>query len=320
MNERWHPALAARLHLLDGIESWTNLTEEQKERQAAWDAPYGEPEATVMRVADRSLPGPNGEIGVRIYAPVEAGTDRPGLVWLHGGGFVFGDLDMPEADQVSRGVVARSGAVVVSVDYRLAVDGVHFPVPHDDVVAAYRWTRQHAAELGVDPARIAIGGGSAGANLAAGAALHLRDDGAAPWQVFLAYPVVHPVLPKPSPELAACLAIAPRPLVIGADQPDDDGLGWVNENYLGGPLAGATPYAYAGLADSLAGYPPTLIENDEFDSLRSSGEAFAAALARDGVEVEQHCVRGVPHGHLNTVGFGPAQETVARFAARLQRR
>lgn len=318
MNERWHPALAARLHLLDGMESWTDLTEEQEVRHVAWDAPHGEPDTTPMNVENRSIPGPHGEIGVRIYSPLEAGTDRPALVWLHGGGFVFGDLDMPEGDQVSRGVVARSGAVVVSVDYRLALDGVHFPVPHDDVVAAFRWTREHAAELGIDPDRIAIGGGSAGANLAAGAALHLRDDGEAPWQALLAYPVVHPILPKPSEELAECLAMAPKVLIIGADEPFDGGPS-LNENYLGGPISTATPYAYAALAESLAGFPPTLIENDEFDSLRSSGEAFAEALARDGVEVEQHCVRGVPHGHLNTIGFEPALETIGRFAARLQR-
>lgn len=315
----WHPDLAARLHLLDGMTSWMDLDEEQRARQAAWDAPHGEPESTPMQIDDRRIPGPHGEIGVRIYGPVEPGTDRPGLVWLHGGAFIFGDLDMPEADEVSKGVVARSGAVVVSVDYRLAVDGVHFPVPHDDVVAAYRWTRDHASELGIDATKIAIGGGSAGANLAAGAALHLCDDGEAPWQVFLAYPVLHPILPKPSEELTAALAQAPKVLLMGAEHREDDEIGWINENYLGGPLAMATPYAYPGLAESLVGYPRTLIENDEFDGLRSSGEAFAEALARDGVEVEQLCVRGVPHGHLNRVGFGPAKETVARFAARLNR-
>ncbi|MFZ0530003.1 MAG: alpha/beta hydrolase [Propionicimonas sp.] len=315
MNDRWHPEIAARLPLLDGIGSWMDdLDADQRARQAAWDAPHGEPETGPVLVEDRRIPGPHGDIPVRVYRPASPGADRAALVWLHGGAFMFGDLDMPEADQVSRGIVARADAVVVSVDYRLALNGVHFPVPHDDVMAAFRWTRAQAEELGIDPARVAIGGGSAGGNLAAGAALHLRDLGETPWQALLAYPLVHPVLPEPSADLAECLAMTPPALTF-----DAQASRWINECYLGGPVETAGPYAFAGLADSLAGFPPTCIENDEFDNLRSSGEAFAVALVRDGVEVEQRCVRGVPHGHLNRIGFGPAHDTLDVFAARLRR-
>ena len=102
----------------------------------------------------------------------------------------------PEADHTSREICARSGAVVVSVDYRLAVEGVHYPVPNDDVVAAVRWAREHAAGLGADAERMTIGGGSAGANLIAGAVLRLRDEGdPLPRAVILIYPLVHPELP-----------------------------------------------------------------------------------------------------------------------------
>ncbi|MEI5582901.1 MULTISPECIES: alpha/beta hydrolase [unclassified Agromyces] len=111
---------------------------------------------------------------VRVY-PVDAAAPRPapGLVWAHGGGFVAGDLDMPEADSVARAVAAR-GIGVVSIDYRLAVDdAARYPAGSDDVLAAWRWTVEHAAELRLDPARLVIGGASAGANLVTGAVLRL---------------------------------------------------------------------------------------------------------------------------------------------------
>src|SRR4051794_17839471 len=130
------------------------------------------PAVTVDSVA---VDGPHGPIPVRVYTS-GTGSDRPSLVWMHGGAFVMGDLDMPEADRTAREVADRAGAVVVSVDYRLAVGGVHYPVPLDDVVAVVRWVRDHPAELGLDPARIAVGGASAGANLATGAVLRLRDE------------------------------------------------------------------------------------------------------------------------------------------------
>src|SRR4051794_5122589 len=147
---------------------------------------------------------------MRVYTPAGDGIARPCLVWAHGGGFVGGDLDMREADWVAREICARAGAVVVSVDYRLAVDGVCYPVPHDDVVAAVAWVRDTAADLGIDAGRISIGGASAGGNLTAGAALKLRDrDGWVPATLLLAYPALHAAVPPPSPALAAKLAELP---------------------------------------------------------------------------------------------------------------
>jgi acetyl esterase/lipase len=110
--------------------------------------------------------GPHGPVPVRIYAP-DSSSGAPCLVWMHGGGFIGGHLDMPEADWVAREMVTRAGIVVVSVDYRLCTGGVAYPVPHDDVVAAMRWVRGNAAALGADGGRISIGGASAGATLAA---------------------------------------------------------------------------------------------------------------------------------------------------------
>ncbi len=114
---------------------------------------------------------------VRVYpasmpADVATAHPTPALVWAHGGGFVAGDLDMPEADWVARSLAAR-GVTVVSIDYRLASDGWRYPTPSNDVLAAWTWTLANTADLGIDPARVSLGGASAGANLVAGAVLRL---------------------------------------------------------------------------------------------------------------------------------------------------
>ena len=292
----------------------------------AWSAPFGDPEETRSTVEDRRIEGPHGPVPLRIYrpepgwvAPFPSPDDdgrRAGLVWYHGGAFVAGDLDMPEADAVARGLVTRTGATVVSVLYRLCNDGAtHHPVPHDDACAAFRWTAAHAAGLGIDPARLAVGGASAGGCLAAGVALRGRDDGAAPWQALLAYPVVHAEhWPASSEELAARLEEMPQVLRFPADV-----VTVMNANLLGGPVRDVPVYAFPGEAADLGGYPPTYIENCENDDLRASGEAFARRLAAAGADVECVTCAGVPHGHLNAVGSPLTARSLDRFAARLAR-
>ena len=201
---------------------------------------------------------------------------------------------MREADWTAREISARAGAVVVSVDYRLAVGGVHYPVPHDDTVAAVAWVRDKASTWGIDPSRLSVGGASAGGNLVAGAALRLRDrDGWTPAALLLVYPVLHAEVPAPSTTLAAALAALPpffhRP--PGEGDP-------LSENYLGGPLSSADGYAFPAGA-VLDGLGPTVVINAEYDHLRASGEAFVAALALAGVDVRQVMVRGLLHGFLN---------------------
>ena len=296
----------------------------------AFNAPFGEAEETRATAEDREVDGPHGPVPVRVYRPEPglrppppspaAGGLRAGLVWYHGGAFIGGDLDMPEADAVARGLATRTGATIVSVAYRLCNDGLtHHPVPHDDAWAAYLWTREHAAELGIDPGRLAVGGASAGANLAAGVALRGRDDGAAPWQALLAYPVVHAEhWPAPSGELAARLADMPQILRFPTDI-----MALINENYLGGPVRDAPPCAFVGdgngTAADLTSYPPAYIENCENDDLRASGEAFARQLSEAGADVEVVTAAGVPHGHLNAVGSPLTSRSLDRFAARLAR-
>ncbi|MCA0295057.1 MAG: alpha/beta hydrolase [Actinobacteria bacterium] len=311
----FHPLYQARLHLLEGVPGpGAADTPETLRRRRAFDAPFGAPELPRVRTEERDVPGPNGPVRIRIYRARTA-TDEPapGLVWIHGGAFMYNDLDVPEADHFARHVAHRTGTVVVSVAYRLCDGTVHFPVPHDDCYAAYTWTVQHADELGIDPARLAIGGGSAGGNLAASVALHASEVGQRPWQMLLAYPVLHAELPPASAELRAALAQTPDAMRFTPESSVD-----INEHVMGKPIGAATPYDFPALAHDPSRFPPAYIENSEFDELRASGEAFADLLISAGVDVEQVTAKGVPHGHLNAVGSPMLAEAYDRFAARLQ--
>jgi acetyl esterase/lipase len=307
-----HSSQAAKFHLLEGIESFEQGFADPVTR-ARLDEFMSIPDAPgplAVDVRETEAPGPHGPVPVRIYSPVGGGSDQPGFIWLHGGAFRFGDLDMPEADWTARQVCERAGAVVVSVDYRLCVGGVTYPVPHDDVVAAARWVRESAADLGVDPERISLGGASAGGNLAAGAALRLRDDdGWVPAALLLAYTTLHAVVPPPSPSLAPLLDEIPRLLRF---LPED--RRGITENYLGGPASRADGYAMPAGA-VLEGLCPVLLLNSEYDDLRASAEVFAGQLAVAGVDVRQVLVRGMLHGFLNLhAGIEPVDDALTLMA------
>jgi acetyl esterase len=273
-----------------------------------------EPPSSV-RVHDDVVAGPHGPVPVRVYRPLDDEKARAAVVWLHGGGWMAGDLDMPEADHTSRWLAAEAGVVVVSVAYRLAVDGVHFPVPNDDVVAAFRWVVAQADELGVDAGSVFLGGASAGGNLAAGVAMRLRDDGAAaPTGLVLVYPLVHPELPPFATPVEEQLAQIPA--VLRFPQPL---VNLLVENFLGGPVQEAEAYAFAALG-KLEGLPPTLLLVSEYDDLRSSGEAFAEGLRGAGVAVELVCERGVPHGHLNLPRLNGTRNSLTRICSWLRSR
>ncbi|WP_164983911.1 alpha/beta hydrolase fold domain-containing protein [Cellulomonas endophytica] len=311
---RLDPVLAERLPLLDGLGR-TELPRPAEElaRLAAWSAPVPGYAPPAVPTEDRRVEGPHGDVPVRVYRPVDAaGAPTPpvrGVVWLHGGGFAAGTLDWPEGDVVARELCARAGAVVVSVDYRLASDTVAFPVPHDDVHAAWSWAVDPASGLAPGGTRWSLGGASAGGNLALGVAQRLRDEaGGAPAALLLAYPWLHDVLPEPGPDLAAALAALPDVLRFTPEQCRD-----MNDRYLGGHPA-TTPYAMPALGE-VGGLPPALVVLDEHDDLRPSGELVAAAMAEAGGEVEVVVEPGTPHGHLNVAGLPAALDSLGRCAA-----
>ncbi|WP_374100721.1 alpha/beta hydrolase [Naasia sp. SYSU D00057] len=276
-------------------------------------------EVGALEVVDRELDGPHGPLRVRTYVQ----ADNPplaGFVWVHGGAFAFGDLDMPEADWVARRIAA-SGIPVVSVDYQLAgtsgfpadagvepKDGVLFPVASEEVSFAFEWAAR-SGEFGVPEGSWSLGGASAGANLSAGAALRLRDEGRAqPRSLVLAYPLVHAELPPHRPELAEKIAALPSP-----DFPPEAVLA-INVNYVGDPAVLASPYAFAGTQD-LHRLPPVFILNSDADSLRSSGELFASELAAAGVDLLLIREDDTRHGHLNEPGTLGAVRSIERLVA-----
>ncbi len=277
--------------------------------QTPEEASYRAP-ATVA-TQDITVSHESGSFDIRTYMPTTTTTGRPLMVWCHGGGWAAGDLEGPEADATSREVAVRADAAVISVDYRLARGGVHYPIPLQDVVAAYLWAREHAEDLGADPERITLAGASAGGNLAAGAALWLRDHGIPmPARLALAYPTLHPVLPPASAELRTKLDRLSR--VASAEK---EVLTPMIENYLGGPVEDAAPYAMPGVSGDLTGLPPTYIFNSEYDGLRASAERFAHQLAEAGSFVALETLADVAHGHFARPGLAQSRTSHRDLAA-----
>jgi acetyl esterase len=331
------PELAGLMEHVAGVGSFADLLADPDgmQRLEAFSGallPYSPPDVPVRSV---EAPGPNGPVTIRAYGPVPeraqgpAGSDDgvPGLVWLHGGGFAGGSLDMREADQVAREIAQRTGGVVFSVDYRLARDGVHFPVPHEDALAAWLWATAHAGDFGVAPGRLCLGGASAGANLAVGAGMYLKDAGEPmPAKLLLAYPFLHADLPHAGDAASVSseeafdetgndgvLAALPRILRFTAD----DCRGMV-ENYIGGPAGMASSYAMPGHADPL-GLPPAAVLASEYDDLRPSAELFVKGLRQSGIAVEYRLEQGATHGYLNhSAALGIVRQGLSFLAAELQ--
>ncbi|MFD5224476.1 alpha/beta hydrolase [Microbacterium sp. NPDC058342] len=252
---------------------------------------------------------------VRVYPAGAGPLAGSALLWAHGGGFVQGDLDMPEADAVSRAFAER-GAAVASVDYRLVADGEGvFPAASDDILTAWSWLVAHAGDLGADPTRLFAGGTSAGGNLIAGAVLRMLGHAPAtasaplPAGVFLAYPTLLAVQPPPSADLRAALDANPD-----ADVFAPPAVMRMYRTYLGGEVDDAPVTAIPGRATAadVAGFPPTIMINDDTDELRVSGELFAVTLKSAGVPIELSLEPGTTHGHLNRPDENGFLQTIER--------
>ncbi|MYH68007.1 MAG: alpha/beta hydrolase, partial [Dehalococcoidia bacterium] len=229
-----------------------------------------------------------GDIPVRIYRPTEAGNHSL-LVWYHGGGWVIGDLD--GADVTCRELAAKSGSVVVSVDYRLAPEH-RYPAAHEDCYAATVWAAENAAELGADASKLAVGGDSAGGNLAAVVSLRARDeDGPAIRFQLLVYPVTDHDYGTDSYRDNADGYLLTR-----------DGMEWFWNHYLGPDGDGSHPHASPLRAEDLSGLPPAHVITAEYDPLRDEGEAYAKRLQEAGVDVTQTRYAGQIHAFYGMHG------------------
>jgi acetyl esterase len=264
------------------------------------------PRLPVAATRDFSIPGPAGAIPVRHYVPHSA-PGAPLLVYFHGGGFVIGDLDTH--DMPCRRLCRDAGVHVLAVDYRLAPEHP-FPAAVDDARAAFRWAVEHAEELGADPARVAVGGDSAGGNLAAVVSmLAARDGECEPALQLLIYPTVdrHNAFPS--------LGFFGEGFFLSARDID-----WYHEQYTGGTGVGRDDPAISPLcARPFPRLCPALVVTAACDPLRDEGDAYARALAAAGTRTEHLCVPGLVHGFLNMSGVSPAAaQATGHIASRLR--
>ncbi|WP_405783455.1 alpha/beta hydrolase [Streptomyces sp. NBC_00859] len=261
----------------------------------------------IARVSEVSAPGPPGapSVPVRIYDPDPHGADghRPLVVFLHGGGWVLCNLDTH--DGLCRELAARTGAAVVSVDYRRAPEH-RFPSALLDAYAVTGWAAGRARELRCDPSRLIVAGDSSGGNLAAATALMARDAGGpAIAGQLLFYPVLDHRL-----ETASATAYATGYFHTTAH------MRWYWQQYLGPEGNGADPYASPVRAADLSGLPPALLVLPECDPLRDEGRAYAERLRESGVQAEARVERGMFHGFLGAAGILPEADAALGAAAR----
>jgi acetyl esterase len=257
-------------------------------------------------VTQREIDGPAGPLRVRVYRPLEPSCGpRPLAVFMHGGGWVVGSLD--SHDPLCRALCVRGGAVVVSVDYRLAPEH-RFPAAPDDCEAAARWAIASARTLGADPDRVVVAGDSAGGNLAAVTALRLRDAGESSLagQVLL-----YPVTDHCSAGSASYEAFGSG---FGLER---DTMHWFWEHYLGASVAAASvpPHAAPLRVVDLSGLPPALVVTAGHDVLRDEGEAYARRLDEAGVSTVLERHDGLHHGFASWYGLlDAADRSVERVA------
>lgn len=242
-----------------------------------------------LSVRDSRIPGPAGDVRVRIYTPPSHGEPLPILVYLHGGGFVVGSLD--SHDGVCRAIASRAGIVVVSVDYRLAPEHP-FPCGLEDAVAVTRWVIEHAASFMGDPRRVAVGGDSAGGNLATGVAITCKDDPTPPAFQLLIYPATDASNSMPSHREFGDGFFLTR-----------ESIAWFVKSYLQNPKDGEHPRASPLFANDLEGACPALLITAGFDPLRDEGRAYAKRLREAGVEVELREYEGAIHGFVSMAGL-----------------
>ena len=247
------------------------------------------PPIAVGEVRELTVDGAEGPLKARHYAPLSGSPNRPLLVFFHGGGWVVGDLDTH--DQPCRLISRYADVHVLSIDYRLAPENP-YPAAVNDSVAAFAWAVAHCAELGADPARVAVGGDSAGGNLAAVVCQVTRDSGTPmPVAQLLLYPGTDASVNRPSKGLFA------EGFFLTRVQMD-----WFWDTYSAGGLR-TDPMLSPLCAESLAGLPPTLLTTAAFDPLRDEGEAYADALRAAGVMVAMRRAPGLVHGYASMTGI-----------------
>lgn len=293
-----HPEMQMLLPQIEAMEPFTSLSPPRaRANMETAAAMLGATRAAGVRVHDEQCPGPQGPLTVRIYQPetpdvskAEA-TPRPALVFFHGGGWVIGSLNTYSSQCAA--LARNTGAVVLSVDYRLAPEH-RFPAAVDDALTATRWAFESAGRLGLDPARIGLIGDSAGGNLAAVVAQALRGTTMEPCLQALIYPATdaHGDYPEKREHIPGMLNRAE--------------LDWFLEHYLRSDEDRADPRCSPLLTPDLTGLPPAIVALAEYDPLRPEGAAYSRRLQEAGVAVEVLDFPGLIHGFLGFAAMMPS--------------
>ncbi|MFF3330862.1 alpha/beta hydrolase [Streptomyces sp. NPDC002888] len=258
------------------------------------------PDTSGLEIEDRTVPA-DPDVPVRIYRPHQS---QGAVIWLHGGGWVVGSLNTEHLWAAP--IADTSGAVVITVDFRLSPEH-RFPAALDDVYAVLKWTHDHAAELGIDPDRIAVGGHSAGANLAAAVALRARDEQGPP----IRFQLLNEAILDDASHTWSARNFTDTPWNTRAVR----AAAW--GHYLGDRPA--TPYAAPARADDLSGLPPAYVATAEFDPNRDEGIDYALRLLQAGVSVELRQWPGTFHGSLAIQSADVSQRQLAALGATLRR-
>lgn len=254
-----------------------------------------------VTVKDLTVPGPHGDIPIHVFTPDGKGP-FPIMMYYHGGGFVIADTKTYESSP--RALARGAQAIMVAVDYHQAPE-YKFPAAADDAYAAYNWVLQHAQEINGDPKRVAVGGESAGGNLATVVSMMARDQkGALPVHQLLVYPVVNNDFNTPSYQRNA----QAKPLNKAM-------MEWFFKHYSAKPEDGNNPYAFPMKAMSLKGLPPATVIAAEIDPLLSEGKAYADRLKQDGVQVTYKEYAGVTHEFFGMGAVVPKAKEAVQLAS-----
>lgn len=275
--------VAAQLELLAASNAPALSAGTVEEARANYDAAPKPERDQIERVEDHTVPGPAGEVPVRLYASSREPA-LPVVVFFHGGGWVLSSID--GHDPLARRIAARTGMLVVSVGYRLAPE-FPFPAAHDDCWAVTSWLAEHAERWGGDPNRLAVCGDSAGGHLAAGVALRARDEGLA----LRFQALIYPLIDDRQEEYASMSRNGDGYFLTAGD------VTWFWDNFVP-EVHRADPRAVPARADDLGGLAPALVMTAEYDPLRDEGERYAGRMLDAGVPVEVIRYHGVVHGFV----------------------
>jgi acetyl esterase/lipase len=307
---RYHPqveALRREREAQGMVPVYEQSVEEARRADLAAIQEDAAPPEPVAEVVEERIPGPDGaDLPIRVFRP-STETPLPALLYFFGGGWVVGELDT--CDAICRRLANGSGCAIVTVGYRLAPEH-RFPAAVEDCYAAARWLGDHGARLGLDPARLAVGGDSAGGNLAAVVAQLARERGGPPLRFqLLVYPVTDHL-----PDTAS---------MRDNDDPyffNRRSAAWYWSHYLTSEYEASSPLASPLKAADLAGLPPALVITAELDPLCDEGEAYAERLRAAGVPVELTRYDGMIHGFFAMTGkLDAAEDALGRAAAALRR-